>query len=765
MTHTPVKTKFERSESANHWHKTLQAKMVPQWSQEIDEFETELFLKKQGKIEDKIFAETRLRRGAYGQRYDNGFRHDGREKKAIPFPAQGLTKGPDTAWDAPGMERIKIPYGGMTPEQMDVMADLAEEYSDSICHITTRQDIQLHFVHIEDTPSIFRRLASVGITTREACGNSVRNITACPIAGTCHTESFDVTAYADAMFHFLLGHPDVQDFGRKFKIAFSGCKQNACGLANMHDLGLVAVSKNENGKVKRGFEFFVGGGLGAVPHSAKLFSDFVPEEELLPLTQAVSRIFARYGEKKNRNRARIKFLVADWGIDKFRDAVLEERKKIQPDARWTAFLSRLHDLDEAPKSVGANNHLPLQSDDPEFNLWFKNNVQPQKQEGYSIVTMALPLGDIASNQMRDLANIARKFTKGTVRTTVEQNIVLRWIANSDLVELHKALKVIHLADPVYGTIVDIVSCPGTDTCKLGVSASRGLAGELKERLAEKSYKMDEAIKKLHIKVSGCFNSCGQHHLSDIGFYGISRKVGGYIVPHFQVVLGGHWEENGGSYGLAVVGVPSKAAPLVVDRLADMYLKGKQSNENFQAFIKRLGKVEIKKALDDLTKVPDYTVDKSYYTDWGDVREFTNTDIGKGECAGEVVSLVDFGLKAADREVFEAQVALEAAQWDKAAELAFKAMVTAAQGLIKGKNPDISNDANIIIDEFRKMFCDTQIFYDPFAGAKFAQHLFMAESQGTKGLRPEQVRQRVEEAQLFIEAAYSCHVRMSMQPVG
>jgi sulfite reductase (ferredoxin) len=280
------------------WKDRLADTIAPELTREIDIFATQLELKRQGKVEDKLFAETRLRRGVYGQRYDNGQRHDGVAHRTLNFPSGALTKGPETFWDAPGMQRIKIPFGGLNPEQMDVLADVAEEYSDAICHVTTRQDIQLHYLHIDDTPDLMWRLASIDITTREACGNSVRNVTACPIAGVCHDETFDVTPYAKGCAKFLLGHPDTQDFGRKFKVAFSGCQQNACGLVIMHDLGFIAKTRSEDGIERRGFAMYVGGGLGAVPYEAKLFADFVPEEEILPLAQAISRVYARLGEKK-----------------------------------------------------------------------------------------------------------------------------------------------------------------------------------------------------------------------------------------------------------------------------------------------------------------------------------------------------------------------------------------------------------------------------------------------------------------------------------
>jgi len=316
------------------WAEQLSGKLPEPLAREIDIFETEVTLRKQGKLDERLFAETRLRRGIYGQRYDNGQRHDGRKVQEIAYPSGELTKGPNTMWDAPGMQRIKIPGGGLNGEQLETMADLAEEYSDGIAHVTTRQDFQLHYVHIDDTPSLMRRLAAAGITTREACGNSVRNVTACPYAGVCPDEVFDVTPYSKALSKFLLGHPDCQNFGRKFKPAFSGCSQHACGLASLHDIGMIAATQTKNGEETRGFEMYVGGGLGAVPYQAKLFDTFVPQEELLPLAQATARVFTRLGEKKNRSRARIKFLVQDLGIEKFKEAVLEERKTLAFDPRW-----------------------------------------------------------------------------------------------------------------------------------------------------------------------------------------------------------------------------------------------------------------------------------------------------------------------------------------------------------------------------------------------------------------------------------------------
>ena len=523
------------------WKERLSGKVPTQLAEEIDVFETEIDLRSQDKVDEKVFAETRLRRGVYGQRYDNGQRHDGTESKTLAFEEKA-SKGPNTVWDAPGMLRIKIPYGGMTPPQLELMADLAEEYSDGIAHITTRQDFQLHYIHLENTPAIMRRLGEVGITTREACGNSVRNVTGCPFMGVCKDEPFDVTPYADALMQFLLGHPDAQNFGRKFKPSFSGCSEHSCGLSQMHDLGLIARVKEVDGVETRGFKVVVGGGLGAVPRQAKTFAEFLDPADLLPLAQAMSRIFGRHGEKTKRSRARMKFLIDNWGIEKFKEEVLAEKEKLPHDPKWTEYLNDLEKFQESPKNPGGE--LPEISD-PTVKHWVKTNVRPQRQEGYSTVTVVLPLGDITPNQLRSLSDIVQEFTNGTIRTSVEQNFVIRWVSNVDIPALHAALAAVDLAEPGASNILDIVACPGTDTCKLGISSSRGLAAELRNRLAAKSIHLDEAIQNLHIKISGCFNSCGQHHVADIGFYGASRTVSGFRIPHFQVVLGGQWEENGG----------------------------------------------------------------------------------------------------------------------------------------------------------------------------------------------------------------------------
>ena len=738
------------------WKERLTGMMAEDLAREIDIFETEKDLRKQGKVEERLFAETRLRRGVYGQRYDNGQRHDGKKVQLLAFPPETKTKGPHTIWDAPGMQRIKIPFGGLNAEQLETAADLAEEYSDGVVHVTTRQDFQLHFIHIDDTPTVMRRLAAAGITTREACGNSVRNVTACPYAGVCQDEVFDVSPYARALAKFLLGHPDCQSFGRKFKPAFSGCGQHACGLVNMHDLGLVAATRSDNGTGKRGFEMYVGGGLGSVAYQAKLFDSFLAPEELLPTAQAMARVFARLGEKKNRNRARIKFLINDLGIEKFKQLVLEERKTLPHDPRWTQLISDAEKEREEPLRPAGE--LP-QGGSESFQQWLRSNIRPQRQQGYVVATVALPLGDITALQLRALADVVRRFTRGTVRTTVEQNFVIRWVSRSDLPELHRALEAASLGRPGAGSITDVVACPGTDTCKLGISSSRGLAAELEKRLAQKSMEFDESVRNLHIKISGCFNSCGQHHVADLGFYGVSRKIAGYAVPHFQVVLGGEWTRNAASYGLPILAIPSKRIPETVERITERFLSDRQKGESFQKFVKRIGKLELKRMLEDLAVPPTDTADRSFFRDWGDPREYGLGDLGIGECAGEVITAVEFDLAAAEREVFEAQVALEGGQTENANKTAYQSMLRAARALVKIEHQDVPEDADQIIREFRARYYDTRKFFDPYAGGKFANYLFAAQKKLGSPTTPESTHHLIEEAQLFIEASLSCYNRL------
>ena len=438
------------------------------------------------------------------------------------------------------MQRIKIPFGGLNARQLEVLAELAEEYSDGIAHVTTRQDFQLHFVHIEDTPTIMRRLAAVGITTREACGNY----------GTQRHRLPDRRRLPRRKLSTSLRTR------RRRRTSCSAIPIRRTSAANSRLRSPAAATKpavwsacttSERSAVvrrtaKRGFEFYVGGGLGTVPQQAKLLREFVPEEELLPLVQAIGRVFARLGEKKNRNTARLKFLVNKLGIDEFQRLVLEERAALEPDPRWTDYLeglARYRRTAAGSAAVPADQELGR-------SRGFRSgttNVYGQRQAGYATVTSACRSAISPRISCASLADIARKYTRETIRTTVEQNIVLRWVSEADLPALYNELEGSGPRLPGAGTIVDVVVLPRHRHLQARDLVIARTCGELRMRLLERGAELDEAIRGLHIKVSGCFNSCGQHHIADLGFYGVSRSKNGYAVPHFQVVLGGQWEQT------------------------------------------------------------------------------------------------------------------------------------------------------------------------------------------------------------------------------
>lgn len=735
---------------AASWKERLKGCIREDWAHEIDAYESQLALKREGGLDDKVFAETRLRRGAYGQRYDNGQRHDGDKSQTLGFDAT-KTKGPHTLWDAPGMQRIKIPGGCLTAQQLELLCDLAEEYSDQILHVTTRQDIQLHYVHINDTPDLMRRLAAVGITTREACGNSIRNVTACPIAGVCSTEAFDVGPYSRALAFLLLGHPGTQDLGRKFKIAFSGCAGKACGLTGFHDVGCIARTREVDGRIERGFEVYVGGGLGPVPHAAELFDEFVPVAELMRLCLAVCRVFAKYGERENRSRARMKFVLMKAGIEQFKAWVEEERAKLELDARWTDITREL----EAPLDA------PLRPPGPQLaevrldEAFKRANVYPQRQDGYSTLTIKLPLGDLTPKQGRGIADLARRFTGDTLRTTVEQNIALRWVSNGDLPEIHAELVRLGLSEAGAGSITDVTSCPGTDTCKLGISSSRGLAKELRRSLHLVEEQLPDAVRGIHIKCSGCFNSCGQHHVADLGFLGVSRNVNGRRVPHFQLVLGGTWENNGREFGLAIGAVPSKNVPQVVKVLTDAYSLERTEGESFRDWAHRRGRKHVKALIGSLGDVPTFDEAPELYRDWGDPRVFSTGDIGVGECAGEVISPSQFAFAESERLIFEAHVALDEAAAELAASRALAAMVHAARAVCLPLVPSLPDAADAVGASFDRLLGETGEFDAASPGGRFSRHFVSARATPvTPDVSLAAARQRVEEARLFIDAAHA-----------
>ncbi|MCG9126543.1 sulfurtransferase TusA family protein [Candidatus Poribacteria bacterium] len=691
-------------------------------AREIEVYEIQLGRAQAGQVEEINFTEFRLRHGVYGQRDDRS-----------------------------QMIRVKIPFGGLTADQLEMLADVAEEFSDNIIHITTRQDVQYHYVDINNTPELMKRLASVGITTKEACGNVVRNVTACPLTGVCQDESFDVTPYSKALSAFLLGHPDAQDFGRKFKIAFSGCEEHPCGLANMHDIGAVAAVKEVDGEEKKGFRLYVGGGLGAVPHQAKIFDDFVPAEELLPISQSICRVFTRLGERKNRNKARLKFVIAKYGIDEFRKLVLEDRETLRHDPAWTEYLDNLDAYDETP--LKPPTQLNGASNPEGFDEWYKSNVRLQRQPGYAFVTITLPLGDLTADQTRSLADISRKYVKDTIRATVEQNIVLRWVTMTDLPALYKELTEVGLGDPGAESLVDITACPGTDSCKLGVSSSRGLAAHLRTHFIEAGHQED--IKDFRIKISGCPNSCGQHHIANIGFFGSSRRIGEHIAPYYQVLLGGHMIENASSYGLATGKIHGKYIPDFIEELTGRYSDEKDGEETFTDYVARLGKAEIKQMLTKYDKIPTYEEAPEFYVDTGDTKDY-QLKTGVGECAGEVVALVSMKLDEADRLIYESGLDLEKGEYQQSAELAFNAMIRAADGLLTTVGLQYIDDGTTV-NEFRTHFFEGGAFF-PGYGA----HIFKATEEDESTFNQELSHRRVEEATLFVEESHNVYNRMRIK---
>ena len=696
--------------------------IAPDDGRAIEIYEMQLGRVQAGQMPEEIFLEFRLRHGVYGQRDDGS-----------------------------QMIRVKIPFGGLDASQLEMLADIAEEFSDNIIHITTRQDVQYHYVDINNTPELMRRLASVGITTKEACGNVVRNVTACPLAGVCNDEPFDVTPHSKALSAFLLGHQDAQDFGRKFKIAFSGCHEHACGLGYMHDIGAVAVLKEVDGKLKRGFKLLVGGGLGAVPHQAKVFDEFVPEEELLPISQAIAKVFTRLGERKNRNKARMKFVVAKLGVDEFRRLVLEEREQLRHDPAWTAHLDKLDAYDETP--LKPPSQLNGASKPEGFEQWHASNVRTQRQPGYTVVNITLPLGDITADQARALAGISRKYVKDTIRTTVEQNLVLRWVSLSDLPALYKDLDAIGLAASGAETLVDITACPGTDSCKLGISSSRGLAAHLRNYLLDTGVK--DEIQDLRIKISGCPNSCGQHHIANIGFFGSSRRMGEHIAPYYQVMLGGHATDNAGAYGLAAGKIHGKNIPQFIEHLTGKYIDERADDESFTDYIEKLGKAEVKSILRQYDQIPTFEEDPSYYIDTGDTKEF-QLKKAVGECAGQLVELVSFILEEADRLIYEAGVDLERDQYVDSAQHAFEAMIKAADALLTTEGLQHIDDETTV-KEFRVRFFEPGIVFPGFGA-----HLFKAVEEDTGAFDRELTHRRVEEATLFVEEAHNVYGRMRIR---
>ena len=567
--------------------------------QEIDTFD--LFVRRfwRGEITPEEFKRFRLQHGVYGQRQE------------------GVQ-----------MIRVKIPWGGLTTGQLQRLAELAEASPRGVGHLTTRQNMQFHFVTPEKVTGTLQRLADVGLTTREACGNTVRNVAACPHAGVAPDEPFDVTPYVEATARFLLRNPMNQNLPRKFKISFSGCKAH-CGLAPIQDIGAVAAVRGDNGTSRHGFRLYVGGGLGPSPQVAQLLEEFTPAEELLVTIAAIVRVFDRTGNRDNRNLARLKFVIRKLGMDTFRGLVFKEREGLRG-----VLAGKIPPVVPAPEpvrplAVEAGTAGPP-SDDPQYQRWWSTNVQPQKQAGYSMVTIRLTLGDVTAQQLRVLAFVARQFGDGWVRTTNQQNILVRWIPSGKVLAVYRLLKGVKLGEPSGERLADVTSCPGADTCQLGITSSRGLALAIGQIFGNGHAQLaDEA--GIRIKISGCPNSCGHHHIASIGFSGGAKEFHGQQVPTYQVFLGAALDLDGTKYARPAFKVPAKNGPLLVGRLLDLYRAERLEEERFEAFVERVGLPRIREAVKDLTDLPSQTEAPEAYLDWGGTELF-QVQTGVGECA-------------------------------------------------------------------------------------------------------------------------------------
>jgi sulfite reductase (ferredoxin) len=469
------------------------------------------------------------------------------------------------------MVRIKISYGKMTPEQLEGLADITEKYAPmKLGHFTTRQNLQIHLIPLDMIPDVMEHTARIGLTTREACGNTVRTITACPYTGVHPEQVFDVQPYAEAAFRYFLRNPLNQNMPRKFKMAFESCPVDHA-ITPIHDLGAVAEIR---GGV-RGFRLYAGGGLGATPHVAVRLEDFTPADLLLPTIEAVIRLFDRYGERKDKMHARLKFVVKKWGADEFKARVLAERRLVMSTRSGAVDWSIPVEEENAPPVP----NVASVSQAPGFERWKTTNVSPQVQPGYSYATVVLPLGDITAQNMRVLAGISRRLNGGRMRTTIEQNIVLCWVKNEHLPALHAELAKAGLAEAGANRFSDVTRCPGADTCQIAVTKSRELAIAV-GKLFTNGLTPDADLENVHVKISGCTNSCGQHHIGTLGFYGTYRKIGEHSVPHYQLLMGGSTQEGQARFGVPVAALPARRVPDAIKKIIAAFKKEKGPHEKF-----------------------------------------------------------------------------------------------------------------------------------------------------------------------------------------
>ncbi len=576
------------------------------------------------------------------------------------------------------MQRIKIPGGYLTADQLTRLADTAEKYASGFIHFTTREDAQLYYLLLENAPALLRELEEVGITTREACGNTVRNITACYRAGVSHNEVFNVYPYTRALFKFLLRNKHNQNMGRKMKFAFEGCAEDHSALS-FHDLGFHAVTREENGEARRGFRVHVGGGMGSGPMIAHVYSEFLPVEELFNFTTAVIRIFDRYGERKQRMKARMKFLVQTMGWEKFRAAVDAEREIIGPLPPIEDFLEEANEPELLAGSTGLNVVNPL-IDNPDFQQWAQDSVIRHRLENYRGVHVRTKLGDITSDRARDLADVARRFSASELRVSIEQNLFLPWVRVEALPELYKELQRISLGDAGAETVADVTACPGADTCRLGIASAKGLGSAISESFYTgelAAYR--ETNRDMRIKISGCPNGCAQHAVANIGFHAAAVSHEGRNVPAHLLFLGGQ-SNHGRPQAAKVYGrFPARNAINVVETLFRLHNAEKLPGEDFNSFIARIGDARVKEVLEPLKAIPAFDANPEFYDDYGHENErFTVRSGVRGECAGTTIAEIVPTFETAKDHLLQAKAYLHHGNYQQAQIEAYEAAAAAAR---------------------------------------------------------------------------------------
>lgn len=625
---------------------------------DILELDEKIQLFQKGEINNESFRAFRLARGIYGQRQD------------------GVN-----------MIRIKLPFGRVTPDQLERIADLSEAYGSGNLHATTRQDIQLHYVQLANAPQLWAKLEEKGITLREACGNTIRNLTASPYAGIDPEELFDVSPYANAVFNYFLRNPVCQNLGRKFKIAFSSSDRDSA-FTFIHDLGFIPSSKEINGKLLRGFRVVLAGGLGAQPFMAHRITDFMEEDRIIPFTEACLRIFDRYGERAKRHKARLKYLIQDMGVDQFLELVEKE---------WEALSVKSFSIDlndyipsAIPLSMSWDTCNPLNP--VKYERWLKLNQYEQKQAGYVAVQIKLPGGNINSTDARKLANIARRHASPDMRITVNQGILLKYVKPEALPSLFNALNEIGLAEPGFDTLYDVTACPGTDTCNLGIASSVGLAQEL-EGMLTREYSDILFEKDIKVKISGCMNGCAHHAIASIGFHGMSMKIGQYILPAMQVLLGGGLDSKGNrAIAEKIIKLPSKCIPDAVRSLLDNYKEHMLADENFNDFFKRMGKNHFYNLLKPLGELKE--VDQFHLMDWGNEKVY-ETKIGIGECAVPMMDMVGVVFEEVLDTLNRAAEAIQQGEWVEGIYYCYTALLNTGKALLLTKEKPCNTHISVI----------------------------------------------------------------------